>query len=150
MGKTRTKTIGTETETKEIKEEITETKSKKKEKKKLYLDKARVYIIANFNNTLLTFTDDQGNVLAWSSAGQAGLKNTKKGTPYAGTKAAEALLEKMKNFKIDELKIFTKGVGPGRETALRVLFSQDYNITYLEDITPIPFGGPKKPRPRRV
>lgn len=146
MGKTRTKQIGAEI----IEEGKVEKEEKKKEKKKVYLDKARIYIIANFNNTILTLTDDQGNVLAWSSAGHAGLKHTKKGTPYAGTKAMEVLLEKMKNFKIDELKVFTKGVGPGRETALRVLFSQDYNITHLEDITPIPFGGPKRPRPRRV
>ena len=147
MGKTRTKTIGAEIEEEKVEAEA---KGKKKEKKKIYLDKARIYINAGLNNTIITLTDDQGNVLAWSSAGHAGLKNTKKGTPYAGTKAMEVLLEKMKNFKIDELKVFTKGIGPGRETALRVLFSQDYNITYLEDITPIPFGGPKRPRPRRV
>ena len=146
MGKTRTKTIGSEQT-----EKVEETKSAKtKEKKKIYLDKARIYINANLNNTIITLTDDKGNVLTWSSAGHAGLKNTKKGTPYAGTKAMEVLLEKMKNFKIDQLKVFIKGIGPGRETALRVLFSHDYNINYLEDITPIPFGGPKKPRPRRV
>ncbi len=146
MGKTRTKTIGLDKE-----EKIEESKSiKTKEKKKLYLDKARIYINANLNNTIITLTDDRGNVLAWSSAGNAGFKNTKKGTPYAGTKAMEVLLEKMKNFKIDELKVFTKGIGPGRETALRVLFNQDYNINYIEDITPIPFGGPKRSRSRRV
>lgn len=146
MGRTRTKQIGADIS----KESKIEKEAQKKEKKKAYLDKARLYIIANFNNTIISLTDDQGNVLAWSSAGHAGLKNTKKGTPYAGTKAMEVLLEKMKNFKIDELKVFTKGVGPGRETALRVLFNQDYNISHLEDITPIPFGGPKGPRPKRV
>lgn len=146
MGRTRTKQIGTEIEKEEVKVESL----KKKEKKKVFLDKGRIYIIANLNNTIITLTDDNGNVLAWSSAGHAGLKNTKKGTPYAGTKAMEVLLEKMKNFNIGELKVFVKGIGPGRETALRVLFNYDYNITYLEDITPIPFGGPKKPRPRRV
>ncbi len=149
MGKTRTKVIGLETET-GTKEISTETETKKKTKKKLHLPVARIYIYAHFNNTIITLTDDQGNVLAWSSAGHAGLKNTKKGTPFAGTRAMEVLLEKMKNFSIDELKVFTKGVGPGREPALRVLFSKNYPITHLEDRTPIPFGGPKRPRPRRV
>lgn len=147
MGKTRTKIIGSEIK------DISENKSKaqrKREKKKVHLDKARIYINANLNNTLITLTDDFGNVLAWSSAGHAGLKNTKKGTPYAGTKAMEVLLEKMKDFKIDELKVFTKGIGPGRETALRILFSKDYNFVYLEDRTPIAFGGPRRSRSRRV
>ncbi len=148
MGQTRTKIIGLEIEEKK-ETEVKETKTKKKEKK-IYLPKARIYINANFNNTIVTLTDDQGNVIAWSSAGAAGLKNTKKGTPFAGTKAMETLLEKIKNFKIDELKVFTKGIGPGREPALRVLFSKDFNIVQIEDITPIPFGGPKRPRPRRV
>lgn len=149
MGQTRTKIIGTEVEESK-KEQSGEIQSKKKAKKKTHLPKARIYINAGFNNTIVTLTDDNGNVLAWSSAGHAGLKNTKKGTPYAGTKAMEVLLEKIKNFQIDELKVYVKGVGPGRETALRTLFSQDFNISYLENITPIPFGGPKKPRPRRV
>lgn len=147
MGKTRTKIIGAETK------DISEVQAKvqrKIDKKKIHLEKARIYINANLNNTLITLTDDFGNVLTWSSAGHAGLKNTKKGTPYAGTKAMEVLLEKMKDFKIDELKVFTKGIGPGRETALRVLFSKDYNFVSIEDRTPIPFGGPKRPRPRRV
>lgn len=147
MGKTRTKIIGSEVEQKSEEEVKID---KKKEKKKTYLEKARIYINAGLNNTIITLTDDNGNVLAWSSAGHAGLKNTKKGTPYAGTKAMEVLLEKMKNFTINELKVFLKGIGPGRETALRILFSKDYNINYIEDRTPIPFGGPKKPRPRRV
>ncbi len=145
MGKTRTKIIGLEE-----KEEIPAVNETKESKKKIHLSKARIYINAHFNNTLITLTDDQGNVLAWSSAGHAGLKNTKKGTPFGGTRAMEVLLEKMKNFDIDELKVFTKGIGPGREPALRVLFSKNFNITYIEDITPIPFGGPKRPRPRRV
>lgn len=149
MGKTRTKVIGVEEKIKEP-EAVEEKEKKVKEKKKKYLAKGRIYINANFNNTLINLTDDQGNVLAWSSAGHAGLKNTKKGTPFAGTKAMEVLLEKMKNFDINELEVYVKGVGPGRETALRVLFSQKNNIVKVEDITPIPFGGPTKPKPRRV
>lgn len=149
MGKTRTKIIGLEEEKKESVEETTQG-TKFKDKKKRYLAKGRIYINATFNNTLVCLTDENGNVLAWSSAGYSGLKNTKKGTPFAGTRAMETFLEKIKNFNIDELEVYVKGIGPGRETALRVLFNKDYNITKVEDITPIPFGGPTKPKPRRV
>jgi small subunit ribosomal protein S11 len=144
MGQTRVKVIKEEIEEKPI-----ET-PKIKKKKVLSLPKGRIYINAGFNNTIITLTDDKGNVLLWSSAGHAGLKHTKKGTPFAGTKAMEVLLEKMKNVNIDELEVYVKGVGPGREPALRVLFSKNYNITSIQDITPIPFGGPTKPKPRRV
>lgn len=142
MGKTRTKIVTSEES--ETEKKIT------KEKKKKHIGKAKIYINSKFNNTLISLTDDKGNVLAWSSSGHAGLKNTKKGTPFAGTKAMEVLLEKIKNFSIDKMEVYVKGVGAGRESALRVLFSKDFNITKVEDITPIPFGGPTKPKPRRV
>jgi small subunit ribosomal protein S11 len=145
MGQTRVKVLKEE----KIEEKTIET-PKVKKKKVLSLPKGRIYINAGFNNTIITLTDDQGNVLLWSSAGHAGLKNTKKGTPFAGTKAMEVLLEKMKNINVDELEVYVKGVGPGRESALRVLFSKNYNISSIQDITPIPFGGPTKPKPRRV
>jgi len=145
MGQTRVKVLKEE----QIEEKPVET-VKVKKKKVLSLPKGRVYINAGFNNTIITLTDDKGNVLLWSSAGHAGLKNTKKGTPFAGTRAMEVLLEKMKNVNIDELEVYVKGVGPGREPALRVLFSKNYNIKLVQDITPIPFGGPTKPKPRRV
>jgi len=145
MGQTRVKVIKEE----KIEEKPIEA-PKTKKKKVLSLPKGRIYINAGFNNTMVTLTDDKGNVLLWSSAGHAGLKNTKKGTPFAGTKAMEVLLEKMKNINVDELEVYVKGVGPGREPALRVLFSKNYNITSIQDITPIPFGGPTKPKPRRV
>jgi len=152
MGQTRIKLIQEATKKEEKEEEVSEKKEIKKSKKKKItsLPKARIYINAGFNNTIVSLTDDKGNVILWSSAGQAGLKNTKKGTPFAGTKAMENLLEKMKNLEIGEIKVYTKGVGPGRESALRVLFSKNYNINFIQDITPIPFGGPTKPKPRRV
>lgn len=149
MGQTRVKVLKEEVK-EESQEVIKKTTKKEKKKKSLYLPKARIYINAMFNNTLVTLTDDNGNVICWSSAGHAGLKHTKKGTPFAGTRAMETLLEKIKDIKIDELKVYIKGVGPGREPALRVLFSKDYNFTSLSDITPVPFGGPTKPKPRRV
>jgi small subunit ribosomal protein S11 len=149
MGQTRVKTIGLEEVVTEEKVEAKEA-VKGKKKKVLHLPKIRIYINAGFNNTIITLTDDKGNTILWSSAGYAGLKNTKKGTPFAGTKAMEVLLEKMKNISFDEVEVYVKGVGPGREPALRVLFSKNYNIVLIKDITPIPFGGPTKPKPRRV
>jgi small subunit ribosomal protein S11 len=151
MGQTRTKIIGQEGEEEKKEEIITkEAPRKKKEKRKNYLAKARIYINSGFNNTLISLTDDKGNVILWSSSGHAGLKNTKKGTPFGGTKAMEVMLEKMKDINIDQIDVFVKGVGPGREAALRVLFSKNYNINSIVDITPIPFGGPTRPKPRRV
>jgi small subunit ribosomal protein S11 len=147
MGQTRVKALKTEAKEEQAVKEPTK---KGKKKKVLHLAKTKIYINANFNNTLVTLTDENGNVICWSSAGYAGLKHTKKGTPFAGTRAMEALLEKIKDIKIDELEVYTKGVGPGREPALRVLFSKNYNIVLLQDITPIPFGGPTKPKSRRV
>jgi small subunit ribosomal protein S11 len=146
MGQTKVKVLKEE----EKKEEKPVETGKAKKKKILSLPQARIYINAGFNNTIITLTDDNGNVILWSSAGHAGLKNTKKGTPFAGTKAMEVLLDKMKNINIEELKVYVKGVGPGRESALRILFSKNYKIGLIQDITPIPFGGPTKPKPRRV
>lgn len=147
MGKTRTKQI---TGLEEYQKEEQEAKTSKKKVKKAYLKTARIYIYSHFNNTIITLTDDNGNVICWSSAGHAGLKNTKKGTPFGGQKAMEVLLDKIKNMNIDEIKVFVKGIGPGREPALRVLFSKNLNIVSISDITPIPFGGPTPPKPRRV
>lgn len=118
--------------------------------KKLNLPAGRIYIRNTNNNIQICLTDDKGNVIAWSSAGHAGFKHTRKSTPYAGVRTMEVLLDKISNINIGELKVFVRGVGPGREPALRVLFSRDFNITYIADITPIPFGGSTPPKPRRV
>lgn len=146
MGRTRTKLVqGEEAVVK------TETAKVKKSKKKKYVDVGIFYINATLNNTLITFTDKNGNVLAWSTAGHCGFKNTKKATPYAGAKTAEALVNKVNsNFDVGEVKIIVKGIGPGRESALRALFNSELNIVSIEDRTPIPFGGPTPPKPRRV
>jgi small subunit ribosomal protein S11 len=140
MGRTREKIVSGA----EVKETVVT------QKKKINLPVGRIYITSSHNNIKICLTDDNGNVIAWSSAGHAGFKHTKKGTPYAGAKAMEVLLDKISNVNIGELKVFVKGIGPGRDPALRVLFSKNYNITYIADITPIPFGGPTPPKPRRV
>jgi len=145
MGRTRTKIVtGEEKAEKEIKE-----KSKKSKKK--YIDLGIFYITSGLNNTIISFADSKGNILKWSSCGHAGFKNTKKSTPYASAKAAEILIEKIKNnFDVGEAKVIVKGIGPGREASLRVIFNSDFNIVSVEDRTPIPFGGPTPPKPRSV
>jgi small subunit ribosomal protein S11 len=146
MGRTRTKIVSGEEQSKNK-----ETKEKSKKSKKKYIDLGIFYITSELNNTIISFTDSRGNVLKWSSCGHAGFKNTKKSTPYASAKAAEILVEKVKsNFDIGEAKVIVKGIGPGRESALRVIFNNDFNIVSVEDKTPIPFGGPTPPKPRRV
>ena len=108
------------------------------------------YITSSFNNTLVTFTDHQGNVIVQSSAGKAGFRNTKKGTPYAGAKAMETLIDKASQYDIREARVIVRGIGPGRESAIRALFNANLNIITIEDCTPVAFGGPKRRRPRRV
>lgn len=148
MGKTKTKIVE-ETETKEVKKSAG-LKEQKVEKKKILLNSARFYIRANQNNTIISLTDHSGNVLLQSSAGAAGFKNTKKGTPYAGAKSMELMLSKLNKFDIKEVKIFVRGVGPGREPSIRALFNANLNIIAIEDRTPIPFGGPTPKARRKV
>jgi len=119
-------------------------------KKKVSLPVARIYINAKWNNTFVTLTDDQGNVYEIISTGQVGFKGTKKSTPYAGSRVVEVLYEKLKNYSIEKIKVFVSGFGPGRDSALKMLFSKDLPIYLIEDITPVPFGGPRPPKVRRV
>lgn len=142
MGKKRVTTLSG-VEEKKPTEEI-------KAKKKIPLPQARIYINAKWNNTFATLTDDQGNVYESISTGQVGFKGTKKSTPYAGSRVVEILYERLKNYDIQEIKVFVSGFGPGRDSALKMLFSKELPIIMIEDITPIPFGGPRPPKVRRV
>lgn len=109
-----------------------------------------VFITSTYNNTILTLTDPDGNVLSWVSAGKIGFKGTKKGTPYAAAKAAEVLAEIIEKTKLDEIDVKIKGIGTGRESTLRTLATKGINIVSIEDITPIPHNGCKRRKPRRV
>lgn len=122
--------------------------SKKAAKKQIA--KGKVYINATFNNTIVTVTDEKGNVMTWASAGNLGFRGTKKSTPFAATLVGKAAAEKAKKFGFSEAKIYVKGVGPGREAAIRGLFSAGIGISAIIDNTPIPHGGVKPPKPRRV
>ena len=108
------------------------------------------YVNISYNNTLITITDSKGEVLSWSSAGTLGFKGTKKSTPYAANLVAKDCVEKAKKFNLINIKVIVKGVGPGRESAIRGLAGTGLNITSLMDATPIAHNGVKAPKPRRV
>ncbi len=123
---------------------------KVKKSKKKTVTHGKVYVNAGFNNTLITVTDPDGNAIAWSSSGACGFKGTKKSTPYAAQMAAENAAEKAKAFGFEKADVYVKGVGSGREQALRGLIAQGIEILRIADLTPVPHNGCKKPRPRRV
>lgn len=110
----------------------------------------KIFINSSFNNTLITITDLEGNVLSWASAGTAGFKGTRKSTPFASQQATKLALEKVKPYGLKRAQVFVSGVGSGRESAVRVLPSTGIKITKIRDITPIPHNGPKPKKPRRV
>jgi small subunit ribosomal protein S11 len=121
-----------------------------KKQPSLPLKEGKIYISSTYNNTILTLTDTNGNLIFWTSAGRVGFKNTKKGTPYAASKAAEVMAEVVKKLKIDKIQVLIKGVGAGRESALRSLAAKDLNIISIKDVTPIPHDGCRPPKVRRV
>lgn len=110
----------------------------------------RTYVKATYNNTIVTFTDQNGNVLSWCSAGQCGFKGPKKATPYASTMIVKTAAEKVKKYGLKEVSVFVKGIGGGREAAVRALNANGFIVTSIKDITPIPHNGCRAPRPRRV
>ena len=112
--------------------------------------RGKAHINASFNNTIVTFTDEKGSALAWASAGNLGFKGTRKSTPFAATLVGRAAAEKAKRFGLSEAMVFVKGVGPGREAAVRGIFSGGVDITGIIDATPVKHGGVKSPKPRRT
>lgn len=124
------------------------TSSKKKVQK--ITGKAKVYINSTFNNTLVTVTDEAGNVVSWSSSGANGFKGTKKGTPFAAQVAAQKAAEVALNAGAKRVSVLVKGGGPGREVAIRALQSAGLDIEEIKDITPIPHNGCRPRKLRRV
>ena len=118
--------------------------------KKSISSHGRVYITSTFNNTLVTVTTDSGNPIAWSSAGAAGFKGTRKSTPFAASSAAESVVRKAMGMGLKTVDIYVKGPGSGRESALRGIKSGGLSISSIADITPIPHNGPRARKKRRV
>lgn len=114
------------------------------------ISKGRVYVASTYNNTTLTLTDEGGDVLTWSSAGKLGFKGTKKGTSYAATRVGEVIAKAIKELGLEEIKVLVKGIGSGRESAVRSLADNGVNVTSVKDVTPIPHNGCRPPKPRRV
>lgn len=123
-------------------------RAKKKEKKNIVAGVAHVN--STFNNTLITISDAQGNVVAWSSAGTMGFKGSRKSTPYAAQMAAEDAGRKAQEHGMKELEVRVKGPGSGRESALRALSMVGFTIRSIHDITPVPHNGCRPPKRRRV
>ena len=111
---------------------------------------AKVHIQCSFNNTIVTLTDDRGDVLAWSTAGGSGFRGTKKGTPFAAGVTASKVAKKAIEMGVKQVAVFIKGPGPGRETAVRSLGAAGLLVVSLKDVTPIPHNGCRPPKARRV
>ena len=109
-----------------------------------------LHVEATFNNTKVVLSDKQGNTIFWTSAGALGLKGEKKGTPFAASKAGEVLAEKAANIGVKDFSAVIKGVGSGREGAIRAFMAKGFELTEVKDVTPVPHNGPKPKKPRRV
>lgn len=123
-------------------------KGRRRERKSI--PTGRAYVQSTFNNTIITLTDPEGNVIAWGSSGTAGFKGSRKGTPYAAQLAARDAAQKAMEHGLRQVDIYVKGPGSGREAAIRALQSSGLYVTSIRDVTPIPHNGCRPPKRRRV
>ena len=114
------------------------------------VSEGKIYVSSSYNNTLITLTNTKGQVLAWKSAGSVGFKGTKKATSFAASRVAEAISNICKKIGIEKINVLIKGVGAGRESAVRTLVAQGINIISIKDVTPIPHNGCRPKKVRRV
>jgi len=114
------------------------------------IKEGRIYVSSSYNNTLISLTDYQGNVLASCSAGVIGFKGTKKSTPFAASKVASKICESAEKLGIEKVEVLVKGVGAGRDSAIRSLATHGLDVISIKDITPIPHNGCRPPKVRRV
>lgn len=132
-------------------EEVADATTKKSIKKsKRQVQKGQAHVQCTYNNTIVTISDLNGGVLGWSSSGHLGFKGAKKSTPYAATQVVTELAEKVKKYGVQELEVFVKGVGSGREASIRALSNNGFNLVSIKDITPMPHNGCRPRRPRRI
>jgi small subunit ribosomal protein S11 len=125
-------------------------KSKVKKKVKKNVLHGLAYILATFNNTIITITDLQGNTLCWATSGASGFKGSKKSTPFAAQIAADKAAKKAKDFGMKKIDIYVKGPGSGRESSIRAIQATGIQINSITDTTPIPHNGCRQPKRRRV
>ena len=114
------------------------------------IEEGFAYVNASYNNTMVTITDSNGNVMAWSSAGSLGFSGPKKATPFAASKVVAAVIEKIKRSGPFNIHVIVRGIGSGRDSAVRTFAAQGFNILSLKDATPIPHNGPRPKKARRV
>lgn len=114
------------------------------------ITEGKVYIMASYNNLIITLTDIAGNVLTWISSGNIGFKGSKKATPFAASKVAEGIADRAKKIGIERVSVLIKGVGSGRESAIRSLATHGLDLISIKDVTPIPHNGCRPPKIRRV
>jgi small subunit ribosomal protein S11 len=141
---------GVEETVKPVEASSTTPNTKTKSGSKKRFESGILYVESTYNNTKLVLTDPKGNTLAWSTSGALGFKGAKKGTPFAAAKIGEKIAEAAAEFGIKEVKVIVKGVGSGRESAIRGFISKGVNLTTISDMTPVPHNGPKPPKPRRA
>lgn len=122
----------------------------RRKKVKRNIDKGQAHIRSTFNNTIVSITDEQGNIIAWSSAGKIGYKGSRKSTPFAAQLAAEDAAKQAMEQGVKEVEIYVKGPGSGRESAIRTLQAAGLNVSLIKDVTPIPHNGCRPPKRRRV
>ncbi|MGD8916405.1 MAG: 30S ribosomal protein S11 [Syntrophobacterales bacterium] len=125
-------------------------KASRKKKEKKNIQNGIAHIQSTFNNTIITITDVNGNTIAWSSAGSQGFKGSRKSTPFAAQLAADDAAKKAQEHGVQNIEVYVKGPGSGREAALRALQAAGFNVTLIRDVTPIPHNGCRPPKRRRV
>lgn len=114
------------------------------------IENGRIYIQSTYNNTIITVTDSRGNILTWASSGSVGFKGPKKATPFAASRVVGTLMERIKKIGLRQAAVFVRGVGSGREAAIRSLIGFGLEINSIKDMTPIPHNGCRPPKARRV
>ena len=148
MGENKIKTVDASLDKAE-KSEATP-KPKRAKKTRLQVPRARIFVKSTYNNTIITFTDMNGNVIGWGSAGKTGFKGSRKSTPYAAQRTMEETIERLKPSGVKEADIIVKGVGIGRESAIRALIASGISVLSIKDKTPVAHGGVRAKKARRV
>jgi len=150
MGKKKITTQTTEAALKEEKTTEAAAAKQKSQKVKQRIETGRIYIQVSYNNTIITATDTKGNVLAWVTAGSLGFSGPKKATAFAASKVAEAVAEKLQKSGPFSVEVYIKGIGGGRDSALKAFAARGFDLIAIKDVTPIPHNGPRPCKTRRI